>query len=132
MITKNTKTVLIALFTGFAITQGALAQSTAPAAPAAIVGNKDNAKSKVQMCIGCHGIVGYKASFPTVYPVPKIGGQNAKYIESALQAYKAGDRSHPTMRGIAGSLSDQDMADLAAYYSASATTAVASTQPASK
>ncbi len=129
MITKNTKTVLIALFTGFAITQGAVAQTSAPAA---IVGNKDNAKSKVQMCIGCHGIVGYKASFPTVYPVPKIGGQNAKYIESALQAYKAGDRSHPTMRGIAGSLSDQDMADLAAYYSAAAGTAVASTQPVGK
>jgi cytochrome c553 len=91
-----------------------------------------NPQRQLQTCIGCHGIVGYKASFPTVYPVPKIGGQNAKYIESALQAYKAGDRSHPTMRGIAGSLSDQDMADLAAYYSASATTAVASTQPASK
>jgi len=67
--------------------------------------------------IGCHSIPGYKASFPVVYSVPMIAGQNAKYIESALQAYKKGDRSHPTMRAISESLSDQDMADLAAYYS---------------
>lgn len=68
------------------------------------------------MCIGCHGIPEYKASFPSVYRVPMIAGQNAKYLENALQAYKKGERSHPTMRGIAGSLSDQEIADLAAYY----------------
>lgn len=75
-------------------------------------------KSKIAMCIGCHGIVGYQASFPEVYKVPKISGQGAKYIVSALNAYKKGDRKHPTMRGISDSLSDQDMADVAAYYSA--------------
>ena len=74
-------------------------------------------KSKIAMCIGCHGIVGYQASFPEIYKVPKISGQGAKYIVSALNAYKKGERKHPTMRGIAESLSDQDMADLAAYYS---------------
>ncbi len=79
-------------------------------------GTADGAKQKTSMCIGCHAIPEYKASFPSVYRVPKIGGQNAKYIENALQAYKKGERSHPTMRGIAGSLSDQDIADLAAYY----------------
>ncbi|MCX7274904.1 MAG: hypothetical protein NTV19_17445 [Burkholderiales bacterium] len=52
----------------------------------------------------------------SVYRVPMIAGQSAKYIENSLQAYKKGERSHPTMRAIAGSLSDQDMADLAAYY----------------
>jgi cytochrome c553 len=46
-----------------------------------------------------------------------IGGQSAKYIEAALNAYKKGDRKHPSMRGIAASLSDQDIADIAAYYS---------------
>lgn len=71
----------------------------------------------VSMCIGCHGIPGYKASFPEVYQVPMLGGQSDKYIESALKAYRKGDRKHPTMRGIAGSLSDQDIANLAAYYS---------------
>ena len=79
-------------------------------------GNAENAKNKISQCIGCHGIPDYKASFPSVYRVPMIAGQSAKYIENSLQAYKKGERSHPTMRAIAGSLSDQDMADLAAYY----------------
>ena len=68
------------------------------------------------MCIGCHGIPGYKTAFPDVYHVPKIAGQQPAYLVNALKAYKSGERSHPSMRGIAASLSDQDMADLAAYY----------------
>lgn len=80
----------------------------------AAAGQKKNA-----MCIGCHGIVGYQASFPEIYKVPKISGQGEKYIVSALNAYKKGERKHPSMRGIAASLTDQDMADLAAFYSAS-------------
>ena len=73
-------------------------------------------QKKIAMCIGCHGIKGYQASFPEVYRVPMISGQNEKYIRNALAAYRAGERRHPTMRGIAASLSDQDMADIAAYY----------------
>ena len=73
--------------------------------------------TKVQMCIGCHGIVGYQADFPQVYKVPKIAGQDAKYLASALTAYRAGDRKFPTMRSVAAALSDQDIADIAAYYS---------------
>jgi cytochrome c553 len=69
------------------------------------------------MCIGCHGIKGYQASFPEVYRVPLISGQSAKYIAAALNAYKKGERKHPTMRGISESLTDQNIADLAAYYS---------------
>jgi cytochrome c553 len=69
------------------------------------------------MCIGCHGIKGYQASFPEVYKVPMISGQNAKYIVSALTAYKKGERKHPSMRGISETLTEQNMADLAAYYS---------------
>lgn len=91
---------------------GALAQSAAPAGQAA------EGQKKAAMCIGCHGIEGYQASFPEVYKVPRIGGQNAAYIAAALQAYKKGDRRHPTMRSVAESLSDQDMADLAAFYGA--------------
>jgi cytochrome c553 len=72
--------------------------------------------TKVQMCIGCHGIVGYQADFPQVYKVPKIAGQDAKYIGAALTAYRSGDRKHPTMRSVAASLTDQDIADIAAYY----------------
>src|ERR1700761_62719 len=73
--------------------------------------------TKVQMCIGCHGIVGYQADFPQVYHVPKIAGQDAKYIASALTASRSGDRKFPTMRSVTAPLTDQDIADIAAYYS---------------
>ena len=75
-------------------------------------------KEKTRMCAGCHGISGYKTAFPEVYSVPRLGGQHAAYIVKALQAYKSGERKHPTMTAIAASLSDKDMADLAAYYAA--------------
>lgn len=91
------------------VTVSSLAQETKGDAK---VGGTKNA-----MCIGCHGIKGYQASFPEVYKVPMISGQGAKYIISALNAYKKGERKHPTMRGVAGSLTNQDIADLAAYYS---------------
>ena len=83
-------------------------------------GDAKAGEKKAAMCIGCHGIPEYKASFPEVYRVPKIAGQSAKYIASALAQYKKGDRKHPTMRGVATALSEQDMADLAAFYSAQA------------
>jgi cytochrome c553 len=76
-------------------------------------------KEKNQMCIGCHGIEGYRTSFPTVYQVPRLGGQHAEYIVKALEAYKTGARNHPSMKGIAATLSTKDMEDLAAYYASS-------------
>ena len=79
-------------------------------------GSAEAARTKVSMCMGCHGISMYKTAFPEVYSVPMIGGQSPEYIVKALQAYRAGERSHPTMRGIARGLSDKDMADIAAYY----------------
>jgi cytochrome c553 len=96
--------------------QISLALAAAFGAVAAQAQDVKAGEKKIAMCIGCHGIVGYQASFPEVHKVPMIAGQNAKYIVSALQAYAKGDRKHPTMRGIAGSLSDQDMADIAAFY----------------
>jgi cytochrome c553 len=102
------------------ITAGLLALAAAPAlaqqpAPA---GDAKEAHKIIAMCEGCHGIPGYKTAYPAVYHVPMLGGQQAAYISSALHAYKAGQRSHPSMRGVAASLSDKDIADLAAYYSA--------------
>ncbi len=79
-------------------------------------GNAEAAKGKVSMCIGCHGIPMYKTAFPEVYSVPMIAGQSPEYIVKSLQAYRIGERNHPSMRGVAKSLSDQDMADVAAYY----------------
>lgn len=83
-----------------------------------IKGDVKAGETKNAMCIGCHGIKGYQASFPEVYKVPMISGQSAKYLTAALTAYKKGERKHPTMRGISETLSDQDIADLSAYYSA--------------
>src|SRR5262245_51811558 len=87
------------------------------AAPQQAAGSAQAAHDgKIAMCIGCHGIPGYKTAFPDVYHVPMIAGQQPAYIIAALKAYRDGARPHPSMRGIAASLSDQDMADLAAYY----------------
>lgn len=95
----------------------AVASVTALSAQAQEVkGDVKAGEGKIAMCIGCHGIPGYQASFPEVHKVPMISGQGAKYIVAALNAYKKGERKHPTMRGIADTLSDQDMADVAAYY----------------
>ncbi|MDP3230927.1 MAG: c-type cytochrome [Acidovorax sp.] len=79
-------------------------------------GDVEAGKQKIAMCIGCHGIVGYQASFPEVHKVPMISGQSGKYIAAALVAYQKGERKHPTMRGIAESMSEQDIADVSAYY----------------
>jgi cytochrome c553 len=84
-----------------------------------VKGDAKAGAGKIATCIGCHGIKGYQASFPEIYRVPMISGQNAKYISTALAAYQKGERKHPTMRGIATTLSDQDMADVAAYYEGS-------------
>ena len=81
-----------------------------------VKGDANAGATKIAMCVGCHGIAGYQASFPEVYKVPKISGQSEKYITTVLNAYKKGERKHPTMRGIATSLTDQDMADISAYY----------------
>ena len=93
-----------------------VASVTGVAHAQAVKGNAKAGEGKIAMCIGCHGITGYQASFPEVYKVPMIGGQNEAYIVSALNAYKKGERKHPTMRGIADHLSDQDIADVAAFY----------------
>ena len=79
-------------------------------------GSAQAANAKVWLCVGCHSIPDYRADYPLVYRVPMLGGQSAAYIASSLAAYKKGERKHPTMRAIAGSLSDQDMADLGEYY----------------
>ena len=71
-------------------------------------------------CIGCHGIPGYHTAFPEVYHVPRIAGQQPGYIIAALKAYKSGERSHPSMRGIAASLNEEQMKHLAEYYGAPA------------
>lgn len=105
---KRTK-IVVALSAAL-IAGAAWAQAAAPA------GDPAKGREKVQMCQGCHGIDGWRTAFPEVYSVPKIAGQNAAYLVAALKEYQSGNRTHPSMRAIAASLSEQDMANLAAFY----------------
>jgi cytochrome c553 len=101
----------------------AFATCFSASAQAQVTGDVKAGEKKIAMCIGCHGIPGYQASFPEIYKVPMISGQGAKYIVAALGAYAMGDRKHPTMRGIATTLTEQDMADVAVYYESHGKTA---------
>lgn len=96
--------------------------SAAQGQVAQVTGDAAAGHAKNRMCVGCHGIPGWRTAYPEIYSVPMIYGQHPAYIVKALQSYKSGERSHPSMRAIAGSLSDQDMADLAVYYGAVAPT----------
>jgi cytochrome c553 len=89
---------------------------TLAASAAFAAGNASDGKIKAYSCTGCHGIVGYRNIYPH-YHVPKIHGQNAAYVMAALNAYKNGERPHPTMRAQGESLSQQDIEDIAAYLS---------------
>jgi cytochrome c553 len=106
MIRKSLAACAVAL----ALSLPAFAQSPGP------TGNPEVGSQKVQMCQGCHGIPGWRTAYPEVYRVPKIAGQHQAYLVKALQEYKSGARTHPSMRAIASSLSDADMANVAAYY----------------
>ena len=80
-------------------------------------GDIEAGANKVSMCVGCHGIPNYKTAFPKTYRVPRIAGQKVEYLVSALKAYRGGQRNHPSMKAVAGSMTDQDIADISAYYS---------------
>jgi cytochrome c553 len=82
--------------------------------PAFAQGDPAAGAIKGYTCTGCHGIPGYVNVYPTFH-VPKLGGQSAAYLEIALKAYRAGERKHSTMNLHAMSLSDQDIADIAAW-----------------
>jgi cytochrome c553 len=113
------------LLVAFATTVAATFASPSVSAQTAATAAKASVETKVAMCIGCHGIPGYQATFPEIHRVPMISGQSAKYIVSALNAYKSGERKHPTMRGIGGAMSEQDMAEVADWYASQAKPAVA-------
>lgn len=70
----------------------------------------------VYSCLGCHGIDGYRNAYPS-FRVPKIGGQKREYLATALKAYRAGTREHPTMQAQGSDLSDQEIGELSAWFS---------------
>jgi cytochrome c553 len=105
---KHVVSAVVAVLAGFALSDAQAAD---------VVGNAKAGQAKVAMCIGCHGIADYRTAYPEVYQVPKLGGQNEKYLENALRGYRLGDaRRFQTMHAIASSLTDQDIADIATYY----------------
>ena len=91
---------------------GANAQDTG----AADTASTERGRHLTYTCLGCHGVVGYQNAYPT-YHVPRIGGQQQQYLVNALTEYKQGKRKHPTMQAQAGSFSEQDIADIAAFLS---------------
>jgi cytochrome c553 len=106
-----------ALVAGF-VSLGASAQAPpAPLAPIALEGDVERGAVLAETCAGCHGVPESHNAYPS-YHVPKLGGQNADYLEVALQGYRRGTRSHPTMQAQASSLTDQDIADVAAFFAA--------------
>lgn len=94
-----------AMFAGIGIVQPAMAE-----------GDVEKGRLTAQTCMGCHGAPGMRNAYPG-YRIPKLGGQHAEYIVAALQAYKNQLRSHPTMQAQAADLTDEDMANIAAYFS---------------
>ena len=94
------------------------------ASPAAAQGDAERGAKLAYTCLGCHGIDGYRNAYPS-YRVPKLGGQKAAYLLAALQGYRDGTREHSTMQAQASSMSDEDMQDLAAYFSSIADETVA-------
>ena len=102
------------------VASDAAAQAAAPPpplSPLTIQGDAARGAVLAETCKGCHGVPGSHNAYPSYY-VPKLGGQNLEYIEIALQGYRRGTRSHPTMQAQAASLTDQDIADLATYFAA--------------
>ncbi len=97
-----------------ALAMGMLATSAARAA--SDQGDAEAGRVKSLGCMGCHAIPGYSNIYPT-YHVPRVGGQHAQYIIEALKAYKSKQRSHPTMQAQAATLSEDDMKDIAAFFS---------------
>jgi cytochrome c553 len=112
---------------GWAVPAPVAAQPAAPApaaqpsaAPAAtpapeLKGDPKRGKAISYTCLGCHGIESYKNAYP-MYSVPRLKGQHPEYLAAALHGYRDGDRSHLTMHAQASTLSDQDIADIAAYF----------------
>jgi cytochrome c553 len=86
----------------------------AASAQAYAEGDAERGEVFAYTCHGCHGIPNYKNAYPS-YSVPKLGGQHAAYMVVALKAYASQERPHPTMYSHAATMSEQDMADIAAY-----------------
>jgi cytochrome c553 len=102
-------------WTVLALACAGFASTAVPAQDQPLQGDAKHGKAISYTCLGCHGIEGYKNAYP-MYSVPKLEGQRPEYLAAALHEYKSGDREHLTMHSQASTLSDQDIADIAAYF----------------
>lgn len=98
-----------------ALSLGLLLTGLSTSASVLAEGDAAAGAQKAYTCLGCHGVKHYVNTYPT-YHVPKIAGQHEAYLAAALKAYRAGTRSHRTMQANANSLTDQDIADIAAFF----------------
>ena len=127
-VSSRARVATTALRVGVAIGLGSLAAATAFGQQAQLTGNAQRGATLASTCLGCHGIQGYRNAYPD-YAVPRLSGQQAQYLVSALQEYRSGQRQYPTMHLQALSLSDQDMADVAAYLSGKPLVATSNASP---
>ena len=111
-----------------AIALGSLAAATASAQQPPPAGNAQRGANLASTCLGCHGIEGYRNAYPD-YAVPRLAGQHAEYLADALKEYRSDARQYPTMHLQAMSLSDQDMADVAAYLASKPLVAASTASP---
>jgi cytochrome c553 len=114
--------------TALAMGLGSLVAATACAQQAQPTGNPQRGEIVAYTCLGCHGIEGYRNAYPD-YAVPRLSGQHAEYLAAALQEYRSDARQYPTMHLQALSLSDQQIADVAAYLADKPLVAVSSANP---
>jgi cytochrome c553 len=112
---KMTVSGVRSVWTVVAVACATLASTTVPAQNQPLQGDPKHGKAISYTCLGCHGIEGYKNAYP-MYSVPKLEGQHPEYLTAALEEYRSGDRAHLTMHSQASTLSDQDIADIAAYF----------------
>lgn len=112
---KMTVSGVRSVWTVMAVVCVSLASTTVLAQNQPLQGDPKHGKAISYTCLGCHGIEGYKNAYP-MYSVPKLEGQHPEYLIAALEEYRSGDRAHLTMHSQASTLSDQDIADIAAYF----------------
>ncbi len=85
----------------------------AVANPGFAAGNAAAGEKKAQVCASCHGAAGNETTTPA-YPI--LAGQYADYLVKSLEGYRSGARENAIMQGFAAQLSDEDIADLAAWF----------------
>jgi len=113
-VCSGVRAAMVALKVGIGVGVGSLAAATAFAQQAQTTGTVERGATLASTCLGCHGIEGYRNAYPD-YAVPRLAGQHQEYLADALKEYRSNARQYPTMHLQALSLSDQDIADVAAY-----------------